>query len=318
MAKYKIFFSVDIHGATGVWKKWLKVPELYGVDALMLCGDLTGKALVPLIEQDDGSRNAYYFGQNWKLSSEEEMVAMEERLSNAGAYSIRCDKTEVENWRKDQRAVENLIENKILERLEQWLELLVGKVDTRSIQVIVMPGNDDDSTIDPVIQSFSEKGVVWCLNGVVEIGGIETISLAHTNPTPWNTAREESEKGLTRMVENLVKKLKDPRRSIFNFHCPPHGTRLDLAPHLDRNMKPIVGIGGVEYVHVGSKAIRKAIEKYQPILGLHGHIHESSGIEKLGNSVCINPGSEYGEGILRGYIIELSNGELINYWKVEG
>lgn len=318
MSHFKIFFSVDIHGATSVWKKWLKVPDIYGADVLMLCGDLTGKALVPLIEQKDGSRKAFYFGQNWKLTNEEEIAKMEERLANAGVYSIRCDEKEIEKWQRDQQSVETIIERKITERLKQWLELLIEKVDTRKTQVIVMPGNDDDYSIDSVITSFREKGIVWCIDSVIEIGSIETISLAHTNPTPWNTPRETSEKGLMRMIEDLVKKLKDPHQSIFNFHCPPHGTRLDLAPHLDRNMKPVVGIGGVEYVHVGSQAIRKAIEKYQPLLGLHGHIHESSGIEKLGDSVCINPGSEYGEGILRGYVIEISDEKLVNYWKVEG
>ena len=58
---------------------------------------------------------------------------------------------------------------------------------------------------------------------------------------------------------------------------------------------------------VGSIAVRAAIEKYQPLLGLHGHIHESRSAQKIGRTLCINPGSEYGEGVLRGILLELSS-----------
>ena len=44
--------------------------------------------------------------------------------------------------------------------------------------------------------------------------------------------------------------------------------------------------------------------------GIHGHIHESRGTFKLGKTLCINPGSEYTEGILRGSLIELRGGKV--------
>jgi len=313
-----MFFSVDIHGANSVWRKWLKVPELYGVDALLLCGDLTGKSLVPIIAQADGAYNAYYFGKNWNLQPGSEADEMEKRIQDAGAYTLRCDRDRIEELQNSPAKVEKLVLGMIKDRIAQWLEMLLRKIDLSRVDVIVMPGNDDDFVIDDVIKSFGERGIIWCLDDVVEVLGIPTISLDYVNPTPWDTPREDKDKGMEKRIGKLVKKLDDPSRAIFNFHAPPFGTMLDLAPELDANKKPVTIAGQVNFVHVGSKAVTAAIERYQPLIGLHGHIHESYGHDKIGNTPVINPGSEYGEGILRGYIIEIEDNTIGNHWKVEG
>jgi Icc-related predicted phosphoesterase len=314
----RVFFSVDVHGASSVWRKWLRVPELYDADALLLCGDLTGKSMVPIIEQPDGSFNAFYFGKNWNLESGAEVEEMERRINDAGAYTLRCDTDEVAELQNDPTRVEEIHMRKILDRMERWLELLVEKIDLTRIDAIVMPGNDDDFQLDEVIKSFGDRGVKWCLDAPIDLLGIETISLDYVNPTPWDTPREDSERGLRKRIRKLVKQLDDPARSIFNFHAPPHGTMLDLAPELDANKKPVTIAGQVNFVHVGSRAVLEALEEYQPLLGLHGHIHESYGHDKVGETPVVNPGSEYGEGILRGYIIEIENGTVGKHWKVEG
>jgi Icc-related predicted phosphoesterase len=64
---------------------------------------------------------------------------------------------------------------------------------------------------------------------------------------------------------------------------------------------------------VGSKAVRRAIETYQPILSLHGHIHESRGVATIGRTVCINPGSEYPDGVLRGAIVDFDRDGVKSY-----
>ncbi|MBD3237651.1 MAG: phosphoesterase [Candidatus Eisenbacteria bacterium] len=314
----KLFFSVDVHGATSVWRKWLRIPELYGVDALLLCGDLTGKSLVPIIDQGNGTHEAYYFGKNWTLAEGRELDEMETRMQDAGAYTLRCDPDRVQQLQDDPTEVERLMISMIKERLAQWMEMLLEKVDVGKIDVIVMPGNDDDFEIDAVIQSFGDRGIRWCLDQVVEVLGIPMISLDHVNPTPWDTPREDSEKGLAKRIDKLAGKLEDPARSIFNLHPPPHGTMLDLAPELGGDMKPVTVAGQVNFVHVGSHAVTAALEKYQPLIGLHGHIHEAYGDDKVGETPVVNPGSEYGEGILRGYIVEIEGGKITNYWKVEG
>jgi Icc-related predicted phosphoesterase len=314
----KMFFSVDVHGAASVWRKWLKVPEVYGVDAMLLCGDLTGKSLVPLIEQGEGRYNAFYFGRNWELSRENEVAEMERRIQDAGAYTMRCSPDEVKDLQENPAKVERIMMDMIRDRIERWMEMLLRTVDVTAVDTIVMPGNDDDPEIDDVIKSFRNRGIRWCMDGATEVLGAQMISLDYVNPTPWDTPREDSESGLSKRIENMVKKLDDPGKAIFNLHAPPYGTMLDLAPELDANRKPVTVAGQVNFVHVGSKAVREAIEKYQPMIGLHGHIHESSAHDKIGGTTVVNPGSEYGEGILRGYIVEISGSRVVNQWKVEG
>jgi Icc-related predicted phosphoesterase len=181
-----------------------------------------------------------------------------------------------------------------------------------------MPGNDDEFVVDPVIQSFEKDGIIYALDKILDIEGHEVVSFEYVNPTPWDTPREREYRTIQRMIEEKMSKVKNPKNAIFNFHAPPFNTSIDLAPQLDKNMRLVGGLDGVKFVHVGSKGVRNAIEKYQPVLGLHGHIHESSGFEKIGKTICLNPGSEYGEGLLRGYIIDISKEGLENYFKIQG
>jgi Icc-related predicted phosphoesterase len=314
----RIFFSVDVHGASSVWRKWIKAAKHYDADVLMLCGDLTGKALVPLIEEQHGKAVAFYFGRDWLLETEQEKKDMEKKLHDAGVYTVRATREEVQEWKQDPDHVEMLMSDAIEKRLREWLQILLDEIDTTRLTAVVMPGNDDDYETDDIIRDYEDRGIVLPLEKNVTVGGFETVSIAHTNPTPWDTPREAEERELARIIKREVSRLADPRRAIFNFHCPPFGTRLDLAPELDRNLRPITIAGQVSFKPVGSKAVRDAILRHSPMLGLHGHIHESYGAEKLGETVILNPGSEYGEGILRAFVIETSTCGLENYYKIEG
>jgi len=314
----KIFFSVDVHGATTVWRKWISAVSIYEADGLILSGDLTGKVLVPLIKMDDGFYKAGYFGTTWVLKTEDEMKDFERKLDNAGAYYIRADKSEVEELKNNPEKVKEIMKEKMVERMRGWLNLLTEKIDTKKIMTIVMPGNDDEFVIDPVIKEFEGKGIIYPLDKVLDIEGHELLSFEYVNPTPWDTAREADEGKLKNMLVEKLSVLKNPNNAMFNFHCPPINTKIDLAPKLDKNLRLVGGLDGVKYVHVGSKSVRWAIEKYQPLIGLHGHIHESSGFEMIGKTLCLNPGSEYGEGLLRGYIINITRDGVDNYWKIQG
>lgn len=309
---------MDIHGSTIVWRKWIKAVEEYKADVLILAGDLTGKVLVPIVKHVDGNSTARYFGRRWVMNSESEIREFEERLEGAGAYYIRVDEKELEEMKSSPDLVSKLMNEKMVERLRLWLQFLIKRIDTKRTTTIVMPGNDDEYLIDNVIREFEDYGVIYPLDKVIEIERHEVISSPYVNPTPWSTPREMEERDLEKYLEKLVSKVRNPRTSILNSHCPPYGTHLDLAPKLDKNLRPVF-IGGMpEYVHVGSRAVRKIIEKYKFLIGLHGHIHESGGMDRLGDTVVLNPGSEYSEGVLRGFIIELSNEKLVNYWRVEG
>ncbi|MEM4048828.1 MAG: metallophosphoesterase [Zestosphaera sp.] len=316
--RLRIFFSADVHGSSHVWRKWIRVVEVYDINVLILSGDLTGKVLVPIIKRAGGAYTARYFGRVWELRSEEEVKRFEERLEGAGAYYIRVDERELEDLKNNPERVNKIFIEKMTERLRTWLDLLVEKVDTSKVATIVMPGNDDESAIDGVIMEYGDRGIIYPVDKVVELGDVEMISCPYANPTPWNTPRELKEEELERYLEKQISRVKAISRSIFNIHPPPYNTHLDLAPKLGKDLKPITIAGSVQYEHVGSKAVRKVIKKYQPIVGLHGHIHESSGVDKIGKTVVVNPGSEYSEGVLRGYIVEIENARLINYWRVEG
>jgi Icc-related predicted phosphoesterase len=314
----RMFFSTDAHGSTSIWRKWVRVPEFHKADMLLLCGDLTGKALVPLIEQSDGSYKTHYYGRGWHLKTEEDIQDMETRLSASGVYPFKTTSEEIQKMQSDPKLVDRMMNEAMAKRMHEWLDFLLEKVDATKVQLMAMPGNDDELFLDDVIKSYEDRGVIWCLDNVVEIGGFETISMADVNPTPWDTPRELDEKDIKKKIDKMVKRLSDPSKALFNFHCPPYNTHLDLAPKLDKTLRPVVTAGTVEMIHVGSRAVREAEEQYQPMMGLHGHIHESYASDKIGDTVVVNPGSEYGEGILRGFIIEFTKDGVDKYWKVEG
>ncbi len=314
----KIFFSVDVHGSTLVWRKWITARSAYGANVLIFAGDLTGKVLVPIVSRRDGTYTATYFGRKWVLKSDAEVREFMTRLENAGAYYKVVTEEELEEMKNNPKLVEKVIFEEMEKRLRQWLDLIVEKINTRETLTIVMPGNDDELFIDEIIKSYEDRGIVYPLDNVLEVEGLELVSSPYVNPTPWNTPREMDEKRLEKHLESIISKLHNPSKAIFNFHCPPYGTNLDLAPKLTKDLKPVSIAGTVQYEHVGSKAVRKVIERYQPVIGLHGHIHESGGVDRIGRTVVVNPGSEYSEGVLRGFIIEVDGERLVNYWRVEG
>jgi len=315
---HRIFFAVDVHGSTIVWRKWLSAVQFYNVNILMLCGDLTGKMLVPLIKQKDGSYLVSFFKSKYTLKTEDEYNKMMQRIENSGNYPFVATVHDIEEMKKNKEKVDSMMNKAIVDRIRQWLDMAMEKVDTKKIQLIVMPGNDDIHQIDEVIRGYGDRGVTSALEKVVDIGGIETTSFAHVNPSPWDTPRELPEEELAKRIDGLVAKLSDPKKAIFNFHCPPFKTKLDLAPKLDKTLKPVTEGGAVVFDHVGSTSVRNAIQNYQPQIGLHGHIHESGDFDKIGDTPIVNPGSEYGEGVLRGIIVEIEDKKIAKFWRVEG
>jgi Icc-related predicted phosphoesterase len=313
----RIFFSVDVHGGTGVWKKWLKAPEIYQADTLMFCGDLTGKVLVPLIKQDDGSYFLNY-GAPRTLRTQAEVQEAKTTLEMGGMYPYECTQKDVDEFRVSKRKVAEVMKLLMTQRLRDWIEMLLQNIDPKKLKAVIMPGNDDALEVDDIIKEYEDRGVVWPLDNVIEVGGFETISLSEVNITPWNSPREVEEKDLAKKIDILAGKLTDPSKAIFNFHAPPHMTAIDVAPKLSKSLTPIMGPGGVEMIHVGSKAVKDAIKRYQPLLGLHGHIHEAGGMDKVGKTPVLNPGSEYGENILRAFMIVTDEKGVKGYWRVEG
>jgi hypothetical protein len=191
-----------------------------------------------------------------------------------------------------------------------------GKLRGGEIPCILNGGNDDIWEIDDIIEQ--SPCVSFAESKLLDIGGFSLVSMGWTNPTPWNTFREAPEDVLTGKIDAVVAKIPDMGRAVFNFHAPPYGTGLDEAPALDDTMRPIHG--GAVMKPVGSKAVRESILKYEPALSVHGHIHESRGVAKLGRTLAINPGSSYTDGVLQGAVLDLNEkkGKVGKYILVNG
>ena len=326
----KILNVSDIHGSETCYRKFLNALVLYKADVGILCGDLSGKMINPIVKQADGSYLTTLMGQNRRAETEEELKALEKDIALIGNYYFRTDPDEMAELRAegktiegriDERAtkislsagkIDSLFEKLALERLQHWMELAEERLKGKNIDVFMTAGNDDLLAVDSVIDN-SSVFVNPDLKKVF-VKEYEMISLSWSNPTPWDTSRECSEEELEEKIEGMASQVDDMNTAIFNFHIPPYDTLLDQAPKLSDKLVPSTD----ETIPAGSKAVLDAIKKYQPMLGLHGHIHESRGIVKIGQTICLNPGSEYSEGILRGVLVMIEKNKVKDFMFVSG
>ncbi len=297
-----MFFATDLHGSEKCFQKFLRAADFYKADALVLGGDLTGKAMVPIVRHDDGSYRASFLNREEIASEGVELAALERNIRFNGQYIYHCDTTELAQLKSDETYQRRRFHEVIRKDLERWLDQADAKLAGGNIPCTAIPGNDDEEYVGEVI-SHSES-IVNGEEGIIELGPLQVLSCGYSNPTPWNSPREVTEEELAAKLEGLASRLEANRPTIFNVHVPPHGTSLDLAPALDEDLK-LRGGATSEMSAVGSAAVRDAILRYRPSVSLHGHVHESRASAKLGESVALNPGSEYNTGVLRGVIVRL-------------
>jgi Icc-related predicted phosphoesterase len=309
----RVFFTTDLHGSTVVFKKFINAGKFYEAQALILGGDMIGKMIVPIVSQGGGRFSANYLGKIYDIAEGEELDRLELNFENSGLYPVRLTPEEVEAYKQDRDLVEKRFAELAKTRLSRWLDIAEERLRGTGIRCYVQPGNDDPYEVDSVFRASEIiQNVDGCLIRLDEEH--EMINVGAANQTPWNCPRDKPEEELEQIIEKIARQLKNPSQAVFNLHVPPYDTNLDIAPELDADLTPKLSLtGGFKMVPVGSKAVRKAIEKYQPLLGLHGHIHESRSAQKIGKTMCINPGSEYGEGVLRGVVLELSRKGLDSY-----
>lgn len=310
-----IFFATDIHGSDICWKKFLNAGSFYGAQALVLGGDLTGKAIVPIIRLGGDRYHCTFLQQDFDLEGQGALEDMRRRIRSRGYYPYLTDPDELAALSRDPDAVQAIFQREVLAVVEQWLEIAARKLQGTGLRVFLSPGNDDQFAIDDLLRASPH--VVLAEGRVIPLDDRhEMISSGWSNRTPWNTYREEDEADLARRYEAMIVGLRDPATAIFNFHVPPYQSNLDEAPELDADLRP--RYAGNALVPVGSTAVRAAIEKYQPLLGLHGHIHEGRGHSRIGRTLCLNPGSLYEQGVLQGALIHLKNGRVENFVLTQG
>jgi Icc-related predicted phosphoesterase len=310
----RIVFATDLHAGELTFRRFLNSASVYEADVLILGGDLTGKVLAPIIERD-GSFEASVLGGR-EVVSRDGVEQLEERFRNIGFYPVRVDPEEFARIRDDAVYRDELTDRLCREQVSDWLARAAERLAPAGIEMIVSGGNDDPLSIEPILDSVEHvrngEGRVLTL-----AGGYEIISTGYGNITPWSCPRDITEAELAERIDAIAGEVENMDRCIFNLHVPPFDSSLDIAPRLDTSVVPPSVIPG-QMAPVGSTAVREAIERYQPLLALHGHIHESRAIATIGRTVCINPGSEYGEGILRAAIIDLADGRIASRQLVAG
>jgi len=306
----KVFYTTDLHGSEVCWRKFLNAAAFYKADVLICGGDMTGKAMIPLV--DEGDHFEYALSGQQQRVPRDEVADAETLIQRKGYYPVRMSSSQVAELAKDPNKVQTLFTQQMCKTVERWMDMAQDKLGTSPVRIFVSPGNDDEVEIDEVIARATK--VELAEGKCIDLGGFEMISSGWANPTPWHTYREAPEDELARRMEPMLGQIKDMSRAIFNFHPPPYGTNLDEAPALDENLK--VMHGGKALRHVGSTAVREAIDKYQPMLSLHGHIHEGKGVTRLGKTLAINTGSAYEEGILMSAILELDQRKGIKSYQL--
>jgi len=314
----RLYVVSDFHASDRAWKKMLNAVRMgiYKADAVLYCGDLTGKAIVPIVADGD-TWEAELLGTRRVARTERELEDIERDVSALGYYPYQTTHDEVDSVANDPAALASLFDRKITAQVTAWMDLAADRLEGTGVPVILIPGNDDPYAIDEAL-----AGSAYCTNAdgrIVDVpGDLQLIGLGKSSPTPWETPREVSEDDFREEIHTLAGQARDPRRTIFLIHCPPYDTGLDTAPLLDSNLRLKASAGDLLRGPVGSSGVREAVTTVQPLLSLHGHIHESGGERKVGETLCLNPGSEAAYGIVRGYIVDVSSSGIERAFRVEG
>ncbi|HEX8992840.1 MAG TPA: hypothetical protein VF784_14265 [Anaerolineales bacterium] len=318
----RLFFATDIHGSERTYRKFINAGKFYEVNTIVMGGDISGKLLIPIIKEANGHYRATLQGTVQHLTTEAELKELQDRIGLLGFYFQIMDEDQYKGLSAHPEEVNTLFHSLARKRLTEWVDLAETRLKGTGIRCFVTGGNDDDPEVLEAIQGANRESFLACEAKVVPIDDDHTMaSVGFSNPTPWKTPREIPDEKLGEIIEEMCLQVKDFQRCIFNFHVPPVDSTLDLCPKLDWNTDPptpIVSAGQIVMAGAGSMAVRKAIEKYQPMLGLHGHIHEAQGMVKIGRTTCINPGSEYGEGILRGCLVTFADGVVEGFQMTSG
>jgi uncharacterized protein len=318
----RLFFASDFHGSQRIFRKFVNAAKHYEADVLVMGGDVVGKLAVPVIREGNGSFRAHLMGKTEHLEGPKDLQGFENRLGTLGYYSKVMEEDEYQEIKSDTGTVDRLFHELARERLASWIDLAETRLAGSGVKCFVMGGNDDDPEVLELLRDANTQSVVYCEGKEVEIDDHHTmISVGFSNRTPWKTPREIDDDELGEIIEDLAGKVADTEHAIFNLHVPPVDSTLDTCPMLDWNTDPptqIVKAGQIVLHGAGSMAVRRAIETHQPLLSLHGHIHESGGVVKIGRTTSVNPGSEYGEGVLRGCLLTLAKDEVKNYQLTAG
>lgn len=306
MGRYRILFVSDLHGSDVCFRKFLNSTPVYHPDLLVYGGDITGKMLVPIFPSDGGYR---WFPRDRTPEEfpSEKLPEIQKAISDQGRYSLLTQPDEWSRLMKEDGALDRLFMDLAHRRVRTWLKLIEERLTPTGIPIVMNVGNDDTDDVLAILKAEGPKNLLIPEGQVVRAGPYEIYGCGYANMTPWHCPRDLEEADLQAFIDRTSGQIDNPRRTILDTHAPPYGTALDLAPELDENFKPKTVRGEVLHAHVGSTSVRRLIESTHPLLGLHGHIHESKGLDEVAGTPVYNPGSTYYSGSLQGLIVDLSD-----------
>jgi Icc-related predicted phosphoesterase len=312
----RLYFATDLHGSSKCFRKFLNAGPTYGADVLILGADVAGKAIQGIVHGAGGRWRAQFIGTVHDVADGPELEALERLIEDHGYYPYRAEPGELEA-REAAGTLDALFLELMTERLRAWMTLADERLRPWGIPILVMLGNDDPpqlrTILDEATWATQVEGLVVGLDDEHELA-----SWGFSNLTPFHSQREQSEQELGESIAALVGRLREPARAVFNFHVPPIASGLDDAPVLDESLTVQQSLGQVRFAPVGSTAVRAAIEATQPLLSLHGHIHESAAIRRIGRTIAINPGSDYATGALNGVLVTLERDKVATHQLVRG
>lgn len=311
----RLFFVTDIHGSERCFRKFLNAGAFYDVDYLILGGDITGKTLVP-VQRSARGWTINFRDHRYVDVDDEEARAIEQQIRDVGQYPVRGDRDELEALH-DEGLREQAFHTAMVASVTRWGDLAAERLAGSRIRCFVAPGNDDYFEVDKPLERA--EAIEFAENRCIRLDARhEMITTGYSNITPWESPREMDEDALGERIEGMFGQVEDPENLIAVLHPPPRGTDLDQAAEIDADFKVQMEAGVPKLIPVGSSAVRDFILTRQPLLGLHGHVHESKGEQFLGRTLCINPGSEYTEGTLCGALISIGDCKVLTHQLVVG
>jgi len=317
MRKLRILFVADIHGSSLLFRKALTSSISHAADLLILAGDLSGKELHPIVF-DGHSFSVTIHGETRHYADAGRLSQVRSTLADVGEYFIDCELPYLDQLRSDPALVRNHIRQESVKRLTSWIQMARERINSHRMTILITPGNDDDDSFDGLAEAIQAPGFLWSYNGIVRFQEYEILNYGDSNLTPWHTPREKPESEIEGDLTHLFERARRLESVVCNIHCPPYGTLLDLAVSSEGRNQPRVLIPSAVESHVGSIAVRKSIEAWQPLVSLHGHVHESPGVQMIGRTLCLNPGSEYRHGVLNAFVIELKDDSVTSYFRISG
>jgi len=313
----RIVYATDLHGSTLVFKKLLNAAKINKASLVIMGGDVSGKILFPIVQSSENMYEVDYYGRKVTLHSESELSQFYTRLESEGNYYKVLTKEEFSELIADEKKMNLVFRNLIIERLKQWVEFASKTLRDINVPLLISGGNDDEQI---TVDSITDNEIVKNVDNKVylDFPPFSIINIGFSNLTPFETPREKTEEEIAKLIDNLSEPYtRDPSHLIFNIHVPPYGSTLDLAPKLVKNesgeLKMVMKGGQPEIIHTGSTSVNDALLRYKPALGLFGHIHEARGAEKIGDTLCINPGSSYGDGTLDYAVINIRDGKILSH-----